>query len=273
MAQTLTPRAQLDATLTYSSSSLTATRLLHGSGQQVISAAGLVYSATGDILTINSGVATDTPLTLKGFTSQTANILEVQDVSGTVMAAVNSAGIVSGTGLLGTKTSGPITCAISGLGDANQYANFNFQAEDVGVDDRWFFSFRSQIGSIFEKAFFLVKRTGTSTFDTPMIVTADKRTSFLGGGVLGAAAAAVLNAFADAAGTVALIAQAAASQTADIFQVRNSSAAVLTSFDKLGAWKPASMTNANAPNGSVYYSTTASKLVYKDSGGTVNNLY
>jgi hypothetical protein len=65
----------------------------------------------------------------------------------------------------------------------------------------------------------------------------------------------------------------AGSQTADAFRIISSGAAVLTAFDKLGAWKPASMADGSAPNGSVYYSTTASKLVYKDSGGTVNNLY
>jgi hypothetical protein len=36
---------------------------------------------------------------------------------------------------------------------------------------------------------------------------------------------------------------------------------------------PASMADGSAPNNSVYYSTTASKLVYKDAVGTVNNLY
>lgn len=33
------------------------------------------------------------------------------------------------------------------------------------------------------------------------------------------------------------------------------------------------MTNGDAPNNCLYYSTTASKLVYKDNGGVVNNLY
>ena len=33
------------------------------------------------------------------------------------------------------------------------------------------------------------------------------------------------------------------------------------------------MADASAPNSSLYYSTTANKLVYKDGGGTVNNLY
>lgn len=40
-----------------------------------------------------------------------------------------------------------------------------------------------------------------------------------------------------------------------------------------GAFTPATLTDAAAPNGSIYYSSTASKLVYKDAGGTVNNLY
>jgi len=37
--------------------------------------------------------------------------------------------------------------------------------------------------------------------------------------------------------------------------------------------QPASLADASASNNTIYYSTTASKLVYKDSGGTVNNLY
>lgn len=39
------------------------------------------------------------------------------------------------------------------------------------------------------------------------------------------------------------------------------------------AFKPASLADSAAPNNAIYYSTTASKLVYKDSGGTVNPLY
>ena len=40
-----------------------------------------------------------------------------------------------------------------------------------------------------------------------------------------------------------------------------------------GHIEPCSSANADAPNGTIYYSTDASKLVYKDSGGTVNVLY
>ncbi len=42
---------------------------------------------------------------------------------------------------------------------------------------------------------------------------------------------------------------------------------------KDGSYSPATLTDANAENNSIYYSSDASKLVYKDSGGTVNNLY
>ncbi len=35
----------------------------------------------------------------------------------------------------------------------------------------------------------------------------------------------------------------------------------------------ASSANADAPNSSLYYSTDASKLVWKDAAGNVNNLY
>ncbi len=38
-------------------------------------------------------------------------------------------------------------------------------------------------------------------------------------------------------------------------------------------WQPPSFLDANAPDNTVYYSTTGSKLSYKDSGGTVHALY
>jgi hypothetical protein len=39
------------------------------------------------------------------------------------------------------------------------------------------------------------------------------------------------------------------------------------------AYKPPHLTDAAAENDSVYYSVTASKMVYKDSAGAVHNLY
>lgn len=40
-----------------------------------------------------------------------------------------------------------------------------------------------------------------------------------------------------------------------------------------GSIRPASIADSSAANNSIYFSTTANKLVFKDSSGTVNNLY
>ena len=63
------------------------------------------------------------------------------------------------------------------------------------------------------------------------------------------------------------------SQSVDITQWTNNSGTLLSAIAKNGAFKPASLADSAAENNTVYYSTTQSKLVYKDSGGTVNVLY
>lgn len=44
-------------------------------------------------------------------------------------------------------------------------------------------------------------------------------------------------------------------------------------FNTDNSWKPPWLTDSAAPNDSVYYSTTTSKLTYKDSGGTTHALW
>lgn len=68
-------------------------------------------------------------------------------------------------------------------------------------------------------------------------------------------------------------AKAQTSQTGNLFDAVNTSGTRLWGIDQTGAMKPASMADSAAANDTVYYSTDASKLVYKDAGGTVNNLY
>jgi len=48
---------------------------------------------------------------------------------------------------------------------------------------------------------------------------------------------------------------------------------LLGRFHTSGAIEPITLADANAELNSVYYSSTQSKLVYKDASGTVNNLY
>lgn len=69
------------------------------------------------------------------------------------------------------------------------------------------------------------------------------------------------------------IVKAYSSQTANLVEWQNSSGTAMAGVSKNGGLIPASMADSAAANNTVYYSTTASRLVYKDGSGTVNNLY
>lgn len=70
-----------------------------------------------------------------------------------------------------------------------------------------------------------------------------------------------------------LVVEGANSQTADLLSLKTDPSTPCGGFKAGGGWQPAHMSDAAAPNDTVYYSTTASKLVYKDGSGVVNNLY
>ena len=70
-----------------------------------------------------------------------------------------------------------------------------------------------------------------------------------------------------------VIIQQVSGQTANLQEWQNASGTILCSINVSGAFQPVSIADSSAPNNSIYYSTTASKLVYKNSSGTVNNLY
>lgn len=82
-----------------------------------------------------------------------------------------------------------------------------------------------------------------------------------------------LKAIAPSATIVPFKAKAAASQSANVSEFLDSADAVMSAVAKNGAFKPPSLADASAENNTIYYSTTASKLVYKDGGGVVNALY
>jgi hypothetical protein len=63
------------------------------------------------------------------------------------------------------------------------------------------------------------------------------------------------------------------SQTGNLQEWQDATPTTLAAITKNGGFQPAHMADSSAANDTVYYSTTASKLVYKDSGGVVNNLY
>lgn len=73
--------------------------------------------------------------------------------------------------------------------------------------------------------------------------------------------------------TIGFRSYASSAQNVDLAQWVNSSGTVMSAIAKNGAFKPASLADSAAENGTVYYSTDASKLVFKDSGGTVRELW
>ena len=72
---------------------------------------------------------------------------------------------------------------------------------------------------------------------------------------------------------IPLIVQGVASQTANLQEWRNASETPLSSVKADGSYQPASLADSSATNNSLYYSSTQSKLAYKDPSGTVNLLY
>jgi hypothetical protein len=80
-------------------------------------------------------------------------------------------------------------------------------------------------------------------------------------------------AFATSGSNGKVIVRGLASNTANLQEWQNNAGSVLSAVKSNGSIQPASMADSAATNNSIYYSTTASKLVYKDAAGTVNNLY
>jgi hypothetical protein len=72
-----------------------------------------------------------------------------------------------------------------------------------------------------------------------------------------------------------LVIQGAASQTVSLQEWQNSAGTTLAAVRFDGTIQPASLADSKTgiANNSIYYSTTSSKLVYKDPSGTVNVLY
>jgi len=70
----------------------------------------------------------------------------------------------------------------------------------------------------------------------------------------------------------AFVARAVASQTANIQEWQNSSGTALSSIKSDGSMGLSSLADSAATNNSLYYSTTSSKLCYKDSSGALHTL-
>jgi hypothetical protein len=80
--------------------------------------------------------------------------------------------------------------------------------------------------------------------------------------------------FAQATGKPGYGITAQCGETADkIAEFRDDTSTPLSAVMKSGAFQPPTLADGDAENNTIYYSTDQSCLVYKDSGGSVNNLY
>lgn len=81
------------------SSSLTASRVVYSDGTSILSAAALTYAASGTNLLVTSQNVGDVPLAIRAIASQTGNLLQIQNPSGTAQTIFDSVGRIGfGTG-------------------------------------------------------------------------------------------------------------------------------------------------------------------------------
>ena len=195
--------------------------------------------------TILTGAASAKGLIVKGAASQTANLQEWQNSSGTALTSINAEGCHGINRAPVTNVPLVLQTNSSTSDGFYMYNNSGTIVTDFGVNAgghlRWRF------------------RNSAST-----VVVSINTDGATGGAI---------DIVAPSASAKGIVVKAAASHTANLLEVQNSSSVVITSIDKNGGIVPASMTDATAANSTLYYSTTANKLVYKDSGGIVNALY
>ena len=190
---------------------------------------GKVSKAGGDIIT--SSLASTIPLTLKGYTSQTANLQEWQNSAGTVLSSVNSTGLLS----IGGSQLGSYSLTIRATDAIILFSPDNTSAikSNVAYVRGNTSGMPMYLGSIGDAAQGVAAITTTSGAGSTSI------TSF---GVNGNIITNL-----QSASAIGLIIKGAASQTADLQQWQNSAGTVLASIGETGKFYVAS-TSTTAPS-------------------------
>lgn len=250
-------------------------QIQYNSGGAFAGAAALTYATSGTHLTATAQAGTVVPLAAQAATGQTANLQEWRDSSGTVRSWISKeCGLGFSDGLGGTWYMGPSPSNVgqfiftndSGSGFSQFTVGTFWQVAPAGGGG---FLLGDFFGS--PNGFSVAPHNPAQASDSVFYV--DFPTGRVGVNNGAASPAAQLEVFAGAATTPGVRVKAAASQTANLQEWQDSAGAVLSAVDATGALKLVSLADASAPNSSLYYSTTAGKLVWKDAGGVVNNLY
>jgi hypothetical protein len=229
---------------------------------------GVLYYGSGDStysVALSPSAAGSTPITAKGAEYQYADLQQWQDSTGTTLASVTAAG-------------GLITPTVI-IDSPNLAKALYFK---VPIDTELYDTTGITWGR--EEA-----SEGSSEILTAPRATLGYTTNPYGGGMLsidcpsgvsinGTNVAAYVTRDADdgasvstlqISGTLTLSHQYG--ETTNHLQCYNSGPTL--SIDSLGGLKPATLADSAANNGTMYFSSTQSKLVYKDAGGTVRLLY
>lgn len=227
-------------------------------------------SRVGKLYVISSAITQKTAV-LRKLASQTANTFEQQNESGVVQTIIDSTGRLSnnvGINLgIDSAESGPYTLQVTTSGGATPApAGTGFGRDLIvkaGDSDN---TAGKTSGNLFLRAGTPI--SPSTTYGN--VIIADN-----GGSVSIGSTSLVSKLFVLSATTTqkTIVARIASGQTVPAFEVQNNAGSALMAILPGGGIQPASMANASAPNNSIYYSTDVSKLVYKDPGGVVNNLY
>jgi hypothetical protein len=184
-------------------------------------------------LSITSSGATQKALIVKASSTQTANIVECQDAAGAVLASFDKSGAASFT-----------TVYCGNDGKVQGWQGIEFQVGNSGVIKSAMYVYKDmnvQIGGT------IVPNVNIGQNLLLLVNTSNN--------------------------WVALRIRRSSGQTASIQEWCESTGTVLSAVNADGSYKPARIADSAAVASSLYFSTTANKLVFKDAAGVVNNLY
>lgn len=260
-------QASLDALTTAVGTKADDTAVVHLAGTETISGAK-TFSGGGPIKRVVE-TPTNAGIIVQAAASQSANLQQWTNSSGSVLTCVDSGGrLAVGTnnfnasGYPGAKTVfyDASDCRIDIVAGSRATLVGQLSVAWNGLTSP--FVFQSNGGG--DLCF-------TPVINSPLVGIVVKSSGRVGLGIV--SPQGKLHVTPEAAATPALVTQCLASQTGNLLECRDSGGTPLTYIRPTGGIKPAWISDANAANDSIYYSTTQSKLVYKDSSGVVNPLY
>lgn len=266
---------------------------------QIQSFAGIGNGAltTGQRLTVTTAAAANKGLVVKGFTGQTANLVEVQDVDGNNLFAVDPTGSTTLAGVLNVQgtavsifggsvqgadaiannqfaTYGQVVAAVNGAANGTNYiqngtvlqtANFNIQSASVSANTA---TIRATTG---QTADLLQFQNASGGLIAKIGATGDIFTNGVGtfGGNV-SVATPQLGVRTRSASATGIVVQGSASQTADLFLAVDATGATVSSISATGQVKVAGATAYSGALNVGTNTTTAAGGIYL---GTDTNLY